>query len=124
MTFNELAEASLAGLERGIARRPELERARAAVRAGTAAAHADLLGEADAVIVDPPRSGLEPQLLDALCAAPPRQLVWVSCGLDGFLVQATALLARTPLRVRSLAAYALFPFTEHVETLAHLTLPS
>jgi tRNA/tmRNA/rRNA uracil-C5-methylase (TrmA/RlmC/RlmD family) len=89
------------------------------VRAGPAAAQLDLLGSADTVIVDPPRSGLEPALLDALCAAPPERLVWLSCGLDAFLAQATALLGRSPLRLRSLEAYALFPFTEHVETLAH-----
>jgi 23S rRNA (uracil1939-C5)-methyltransferase len=118
VTFNELNDASLDGLARGIARRPERERARAVVRAGPAAEQLDLLTGADAVIVDPPRSGLEPALLEALCAAPPERLVWVSCGLDAFLAQAAALLERSPLRLRSLEAYALFPFTEHVETLA------
>jgi 23S rRNA (uracil1939-C5)-methyltransferase len=121
LTFNERSEASLDGLARGIARRPEVERARAAVRAGPAAQHTDLLAEADAVLVDPPRSGLEPELLDALCAAPPEHLVWVSCALDGFLAQATELLERSRLRLRALEAYALFPFTEHVETLAHFS---
>jgi 23S rRNA (uracil1939-C5)-methyltransferase len=121
LAFNEVQPASLDGLARGIARRPERERARAIVRPGPAAQHLDLLDGADAVIVDPPRSGLEAALLDALCAAPPEQLVWVSCGLDAFLAQATALLERSPLRLRSLEAYALFPFTEHVETLAHFS---
>ena len=121
LTFNEVNEAALAGLARGIARRPETERARAVVRAGAAAEHTDLLAQADAVLVDPPRSGLERELLAALCAAPPQHLVWVSCGLDGFLAQAAALLERSPLRLRSLEAYALFPFTEHVETLAHFS---
>ena len=79
----------------------------------------DLLDDADAAIVDPPRAGLDAALLDALCARPPAQLVWLSCGLDAFSRQAEALLARSPLRLRALTAYALFPFTEHVETLAH-----
>jgi 23S rRNA (uracil1939-C5)-methyltransferase len=122
LTFNEVNAASLDGLARGIARRPEAERARAMIRAGPAADHVDLLREADAVLVDPPRSGLEPALLGALCAAPPERLVWVSCGLDAFLAQAASLLDRTRLRLRSLEAYALFPFTEHVETLAHFYL--
>jgi 23S rRNA (uracil1939-C5)-methyltransferase len=121
LTFNERSEASLYGLALGIGLRPEPERMRAAVRAGSAAQHLDLLAGADAVIVDPPRSGLEPELLAALCAAPPAHLIWISCGLDAFLAQAGALLERTPLRLRSLEAYALFPFTEHVETLAHFT---
>jgi tRNA/tmRNA/rRNA uracil-C5-methylase (TrmA/RlmC/RlmD family) len=89
------------------------------VRAGPAAEQLDLLAGTDAVIVDPPRSGLEPALLEALCAAPPERLIWVSCGLDAFLAQAAALAERSPLRLRALEAYALFPFTEHVETLAH-----
>jgi tRNA/tmRNA/rRNA uracil-C5-methylase (TrmA/RlmC/RlmD family) len=38
---------------------------------------------------------LEPALLDALCAAPPERLVWVSCGLDAFLAQAALLLERS-----------------------------
>jgi tRNA (uracil-5-)-methyltransferase len=71
------------------------------------------------VLIDPPRSGLEAELLDALCSAPLEHLVWVSCGLDRFLAQAGALIERTPLRLRTLEAYALFPFTEHVETLAY-----
>jgi tRNA/tmRNA/rRNA uracil-C5-methylase (TrmA/RlmC/RlmD family) len=124
LTFNEVSEASLDGLARGVAARPEPERERAIVRAGPAAQQLDLLAGCDAVIVDPPRAGLEPALLDALCAEPPAQLVWVSCGLDAFLVQAQALLARSPLRLRSIEAYALFPFTEHVETLAHFSRSS
>jgi len=121
LTFNEVSDAALDGLARGIARRPESERARAVVRPGPAAEQLDLLAGADAVIVDPPRSGLEPALLDALCATPPERLIWLSCGLDAFLSQAAALLERSPLRLRSLEAYALFPFTEHVETLAHFS---
>ena len=120
LTFNERSEAALDGLARGIALRPEAERARAAVRAGPAAEHTDLLAAADAVLVDPPRSGLEAGAARRAVHAPPAHLVWVSCGLDGFLAQAGALLERTPLRLRSLEAYALFPFTEHVETLASL----
>jgi 23S rRNA (uracil1939-C5)-methyltransferase len=123
VTFNELNPASLDGIARGIARRPDVERARAAVRAGPAADHTDLLEHADAVLLDPPRSGLEPRLLDALCATPPAHLVWASCGLDAFVAQAGSLLARSPLRLRSVEAYALFPFTEHVETLAYFARP-
>jgi tRNA/tmRNA/rRNA uracil-C5-methylase (TrmA/RlmC/RlmD family) len=121
LAFNELNPASLDGLARGLARRPEDERARARVHPGAAADHTALLADADAAIVDPPRAGLDAALLGALCATPPEQLLWLSCGLDAFRVQAEALLARTPLRLRALTAYALFPFTEHVETLAHFT---
>jgi len=121
VTFNEVSAAALDGLARGIARRPEAERARAVVRAGPAADQIGLLEQADVVLLDPPRKGLDAALLDALCATPPPQLVWISCGVDAFLAQAQALAARTGLRLRALEAYALFPFTEHVETLAHFT---
>jgi 23S rRNA (uracil1939-C5)-methyltransferase len=70
------------------------------------------------VIVDPPRRGLAPALLDALCAAPPQRLVYVSCGLESFLAETERLLESKRLALRSLDAYALFPYTEHVETLA------
>jgi tRNA/tmRNA/rRNA uracil-C5-methylase (TrmA/RlmC/RlmD family) len=122
VAFNEVGEAALDGLTRGLARRPAAERARAAVYAGPASAHLDRIADADIAIVDPPRSGLEPELLAAIAAAPPPELLWVSCGLDRFLAQAAHLLERSPLKLRALTAYALFPFTEHVETLAHFSL--
>lgn len=118
VVFNEVNEASLAGLNRSLEARPAAERARARVLAGTAEAHVSAIAEADCVVLDPPRKGLATPVLEALVACPPRRLVWVSCGLEAFLDQATALLARTPLRLRELQAFALFPFTEHVETVA------
>jgi tRNA/tmRNA/rRNA uracil-C5-methylase (TrmA/RlmC/RlmD family) len=121
LAFNELNPAALAGLARGIARLPEAESARADVRAGPAADQIGLLEHADAVLLDPPRKGVDAALLDALCAEPPQHLVWISCGLDAFLSQAQTLHDRSALRLRALEAYTLFPFTEHVETLAHFT---
>jgi tRNA/tmRNA/rRNA uracil-C5-methylase (TrmA/RlmC/RlmD family) len=118
LVFNEVSPAALAGLALGIARRPEAERARAVIRPGAAADHTDLLDGADAVLLDPPRPGVDRALLEALCTRPPARLVWQSCGLDGFLAQAEWLQERTALPLRALEAYALFPFTEHVETLA------
>ena len=70
------------------------------------------------VIVDPPRKGLDPEVLSALCAAPPRRLVYVACGLESFLSDERALTAGGRLRLTDLAAYDMFPHTEHVETLA------
>ena len=118
VVFNEVGEGSLAGLERTLARRPAAERARAEVRPGPAEDHLDALGDAEVVVLDPPRRGVSPAVLDALCAASPARVVWLSCGLDAFFAQGGSLLERTPLRLRALEAFALFPFTEHVETLA------
>ncbi|HWO14793.1 MAG TPA: hypothetical protein VNN80_35060, partial [Polyangiaceae bacterium] len=117
VSFNELGEASLAGLARGIeALGPEL-RARARVVAGSAEGAAAEVVPGSIVIVDPPRKGLEPGLLQSLAAAPPEQLLYVSCGLSSFLRDAEPLIAGG-LRLESATAYDLFPYTSHIETLA------
>ena len=70
---------------------------------------------ADLVIVDPPRKGLEPELLQALLEDGPERLIYLSCGFDSLLRDAAALAAR--YRASNALAYALFPFTPHIETL-------
>ena len=76
------------------------------------------LDGADVAIVDPPRTGLEAALVTALAAAPPARVVYVSCDLGSFARDAEALLSSGRLRLAALEAWALFPNTEHVETLA------
>jgi tRNA/tmRNA/rRNA uracil-C5-methylase (TrmA/RlmC/RlmD family) len=118
VVFNEENEHALEGLALGIAARPEAERARAGVAPGPAAKNLSALDGADVVIADPPRKGLDPELLDALRGLPPARLVYVSCGLASFLRDADRLLASGALRLASLEAFACFPYTEHAETLA------
>ena len=118
LVLNELAPHGLRGLELGLAARPETERTRAVILPGNAAAHAGRVAEADAVIADPPRRGLDRAVRDALLATPPATFVYVSCGLDSFLDDAAALLDSGRFALRSLAPWALFPYTVHVETLA------
>jgi len=121
VAFNELEPQALHGLALGLAERPPAEQARARLVPGRAGDAASLVAESDVVIVDPPRRGLDAALLAALCATPPARLVYVSCGLPAFLREARELLAATDLRLRALEIYALFPYTEHVETLALFT---
>ena len=116
--LNELSPHALRGLELGLEARPGAERARAAILPGDASAHAARIAHADAVIVDPPRRGLDRAVLDALVATPPATLVYASCGLDSLLAETDELLASGRYALHSLAAYALFPYTAHVETLA------
>lgn len=74
-------------------------------------------GRPDVVIMDPPRAGCEPEVLQALIEANPRTIVYVSCN--------PATLARD-LRVLCESGYALgkvvpidmFPQTAHVEMVA------
>ncbi len=70
------------------------------------------------MICDPPRRGLEEPLLARLAAHPPSRLVIVSCNLHSFLGEAQALVRGGRTRLTALVPFALFPFTDHVETVA------
>lgn len=115
MTFNELGAGSLEGLELGIAALGFRETV-VSVRSGPASAHLDCVGQADVVIVDPPRKGLEPELLAAFRAAEIPRIIYLSCGLDSLLRDGAALVG-AGYRLRVVRAYAYFPFTDHIETL-------
>jgi tRNA/tmRNA/rRNA uracil-C5-methylase (TrmA/RlmC/RlmD family) len=114
--LNELGEGSLEGLYAGIAALPEDVQQRVHVHPGSAGDSVSIIGGADFVIVDPPRKGLDPQLLSELCRTPPRRLAYVSCDVGSFERDCRPLLGA--MRLRSLDAYDLFPHTEHLETLA------
>jgi len=116
--FNERSEHGLRGLEIGLDRRPAEERQRARVAAGPAGDHAIAVAGADSVVVDPPRKGLDADLLEQLIAAPPGRLAYVSCDADSFIRDAGALLEQERVRLRELTAFALFPYTEHSEITA------
>jgi tRNA/tmRNA/rRNA uracil-C5-methylase (TrmA/RlmC/RlmD family) len=74
--------------------------------------------DADVVIADPPRKGLDRELVEQLVADPPARFVYVSCGLDSFLADTARLTASGALRLSDLRAFNLMPYTEHVETVA------
>lgn len=73
---------------------------------------------ADRVILNPPRGGVAPGVMEALAESPPRRLVYVSCD--------PATLARDlrrlgpAFRVNRIQAVDLFPQTSHVETVVTL----
>lgn len=114
VTFIELSPAGIQGLRLGLERRPSTEHERAAVIENDAAACLDRLGDLDAVILDPPRKGLDDALRDALSTTPPATVVTVHCGFDAFLRDVAAL-AGGPLEVEAIRPVDLFPFTDHVE---------
>jgi 23S rRNA (uracil1939-C5)-methyltransferase len=125
-------------LARAGARVTAIERHAAAVRDGVAAARENgLAGRArwvpadaaeglrdldaqglDALVVDPPRKGLGPELVELLCGLRLPRLVYVSCNPDS-LVSDLAALARA-FEVRALRPVDLFPRTEHLEAVALL----
>jgi tRNA/tmRNA/rRNA uracil-C5-methylase (TrmA/RlmC/RlmD family) len=116
--LNEIGAASLRGLEQGIAELPGEVRARVRVLPGSAGLAAERLTGSEVVLVDPPRKGLDAPLLAQLLKTPVPRLVYVSCGLPALLREAAELLDSSKYRLAALQAFALFPYTEHIETLA------
>lgn len=113
VTFNEIGHGSLTGLRRGLA---ELGAGAERVLPGPAEhALAEARGE-DVVIVDPPRKGLDGEVRRKLSERRFERLVYLSCGVDSFLADARDL--SRAFALRSVVAYGLFPYTDHVETLA------
>jgi 23S rRNA (uracil1939-C5)-methyltransferase len=115
---NELSAQSLQGLELGLAALSPADRAKICVVRGAAGAARLAAVGAQVVIADPPRKGLDPELLEYLSEQPPDQFVYVSCGLESFLGDVARLTSPRKLRLVALSAFNLSPFTLHVETVA------
>jgi 23S rRNA (uracil1939-C5)-methyltransferase len=72
---------------------------------------------ADCVVVDPPRTGLPPGCIEALTAAAPRRLVYVSCDA-ATLARDLARLVKGGYALSAVRGFDLFPQTPHVEAVA------
>jgi 23S rRNA (uracil1939-C5)-methyltransferase len=83
------------------------------------AAHAGELGQADFVLLDPPRSGAEPEALRGIIALRPRHISYVSCD-PATLARDLRALSDAGYRPTSVRAFDMFPQTHHVETVVHL----
>jgi 23S rRNA (uracil1939-C5)-methyltransferase len=116
--INEVSPQSLQGLELGLAGLDAADRAKVEVLPGPARAAVRATSGADVVVADPPRKGLDRELLEHLVDEPPERFIYVSCGLESFLEDTKHLTSRGRLRLKDLAAFNLMPFTEHVETVA------
>ncbi len=123
VVFNEISPQGLMGLEQGLlalrggcSSLPDV-----AIASGDARSALPYVSARTTVVLDPPRKGLEPAIIDALCDRRPRKLVYVSCGFQAFKRDAEALV-RFGYELRRARAFALFPFTDHVETLAEFVL--
>jgi tRNA/tmRNA/rRNA uracil-C5-methylase (TrmA/RlmC/RlmD family) len=114
--MNEVSPQSLQGLDLGLAELDPASRAKIRLVAGPAGEARDAASGADVVIADPPRKGLDRELVEYLREQPPERLVYVSCGLESLLADTARLASGGRLRLRSLTAFNLMPFTEHVET--------
>ncbi|MBT9584248.1 23S rRNA (uracil(1939)-C(5))-methyltransferase RlmD [bacterium] len=73
---------------------------------------------AEVAIVDPPRGGCHPTLVDKLAEHGPAQIFYVSCNPERFLTEWTRL--RNNYRLEKAVACDFFPQTAHIELLAWL----
>jgi len=71
-------------------------------------------GEFDAVIVDPPRAGMNPKALRRLIRMHPPKLLYISCNPATFARDA-AELVRQGYQLDAIQPVDMFPHTMHVE---------
>jgi tRNA/tmRNA/rRNA uracil-C5-methylase (TrmA/RlmC/RlmD family) len=88
----------------------------------------DKVSNANVIIVDPPRKGLDAEVLDALCAeyaipSVPREqvLIYISCGFDAFRRDFNSLTASGKWKLNVAEGHILFPGSDAIETLAFFT---
>lgn len=72
---------------------------------------------ADVVVLDPPRKGCEPALLDAAAALGPERIVYVSCN-PSTMARDCALLRGLGYELKEAVPFDQFPHTAHVECVA------
>lgn len=89
----------------------------AEVIGGDAAREIGSLGRFDLAVVDPPRSGLAADVIEAIARVRPRTLAYVSCD-PTTLARDTAALLEAGMRLAQATPVDLFPQTYHVETVA------
>ena len=77
------------------------------------------LAWAESLLVDPPRKGLAPEVMDAILKAPPKRIAYISCN-PATLARDLGLLSAAGYRIRPIQPVDFFPQTSHVECVALL----
>ncbi|MGY3724260.1 23S rRNA m(5)U-1939 methyltransferase [Granulicatella balaenopterae] len=75
--------------------------------------------QADVIVVDPPRKGLEKEFIEAAAAVEPSRIVYVSCN-PATMARDLALFAELGYVTKSVQPVDMFPQTTHVESVALL----
>ena len=73
----------------------------------------------DVVILDPPRAGCHPKVLDALIKAKPKRVVYISCDPET-LSRDLAILTKGPYEIGRIQPIDMFPQTHQIEILSIL----
>lgn len=84
---------------------------------GLAKRHGKRHGQLDALVVDPPRAGLDKRALDHVVQAAPARIAYISCDPQT-LARDAARLAQRGYRLQAATPVDLFPQTYHVETVS------
>ena len=74
----------------------------------------------DAIVIDPPRKGCEPQVLDAIAQSGVKRVVYVSCN-PATLARDAGILHEKGFSVAYIQPVDMFPHTHHVETVVLMT---
>ena len=75
--------------------------------------------EPEVLVVDPPRKGLAPDVIETIAEMSPKRVVYVSCE-PSTLARDLRLFAQRGYMATAAEAYDLFPRTYHVETVCRL----
>ena len=76
--------------------------------------------QADVIFLDPPRKGLEPRVIDAVCGIEPKKVVYVSCD-PATLARDLKLFSQRGYRTDKINTVDMFCQTGHVETVVLLS---
>ncbi|MBO4500889.1 MAG: 23S rRNA (uracil(1939)-C(5))-methyltransferase RlmD [Clostridia bacterium] len=77
-------------------------------------------GRPDVIIVDPPRKGLEREVIETVVSASPEKIIYISCD-PATLARDCAIFAPLGYTANKAAPFDLFPRTGHVETVVLMT---
>jgi len=87
--------------------------------AGDVAERLAAVGRADVVVLNPPRKGCAPAVLDQAAALAPRTIAYLSCNPET-LLRDLAILHQRGYRTRHVTPFDMLPHTPHLEALAIL----
>ena len=74
----------------------------------------------EAVILDPPRAGLDKRVIDALVTAQPNNIVYISCDPSTLARDAKRLITGG-YQLKQVTPFDLFPQTYHIESISLFT---
>lgn len=79
----------------------------------------ELIEKPDLIVVDPPRPGIHPKALEKIIELGSGEILYISCNPLS-LVRDLKILEEANYRITDIQCVDMFPYTRHVETVAHL----